>query len=224
MLQPSTLKFLKDLKKNNNKPWFDEHRKQYENSKADILVLTTQMINAIAIFDKPIGILQPKNCKAKDCVFRVNRDVRFSKNKDPYKSNMAAYFNKDGKKGIGAGYYLHIEPGKSFAAGGIWVPEPAVLAGIRQEIDYNYKEWQNIIKNKSFKKTFTAGIEGDALVRPPKGYDENNPAIDFIKMKSFIVSKTFTDAEVQNKNFVKNIAGSFVAMKPVIDFINVALH
>ena len=219
MLQPSTLKFLKDLKKNNNKPWFDEHRKQYENSKADILVLTTQMINAIAIFDKPIGILQPKNC-----TFRINRDVRFSKNKDPYKSNMAAYFNKDGKKGIGAGYYLHIEPGKSFAAGGIWVPEPAVLAGIRQEIDYNYKEWQNIIKNKSFKKTFTAGIEGDALVRPPKGYNENNPAIDFIKMKSFIVSKTFTDAEVQNKNFVKNIAGSFVAMKPVIDFINVALH
>ena len=219
MLQPSTLKFLKDLKKNNNKPWFDEHRKQYENSKADILVLTTQMINAIAIFDKPIGILQPKNC-----TFRINRDVRFSKNKDPYKSNMAAYFNKDGKKGIGAGYYLHIEPGKSFAAGGIWVPEPAVLAGIRQEIDYNYKEWQNIIKNKSFKKTFTAGIEGDALVRPPKGYDENNPAIDFIKMKSFIVSKTFTDAEVQNKNFVKNIAGSCVAMKPVIDFINVALH
>lgn len=219
MLQPSTLKFLKDLKKNNNKPWFDEHRKQYENSKADILVLTTQMINAIAIFDKPIGILQPKNC-----TFRINRDVRFSKNKDPYKSNMAAYFNKDGKKGIGAGYYLHIEPGKSFAAGGIWVPEPAVLAGIRQEIDYNYKEWQNIIKNKSFKKTFTAGIEGDALVRPPKGYDENNPAIDFIKMKSFIVSKTFTDAEVQNKIFVKNIAGSFVAMKPVIDFINVALH
>lgn len=219
MLQPSTLKFLKDLKKNNNKPWFDEHRKQYENSKADILVLTTQMINAIAIFDKPIGILQPKNC-----TFRINRDVRFSKNKDPYKSNMAAYFNKDGKKGIGAGYYLHIEPGKSFAAGGVWVPEPAVLAGIRQEIDYNYKEWQNIIKNKSFVKTFTAGIEGDALVRPPKGYDENNPAIDFIKMKSFIVSKTFTDAEVQNKNFVKNIAGSFVAMKPVIDFINVALH
>ena len=219
MLQPSTLKFLKDLKKNNNKPWFDEHRKQYENSKADILVLTTQMINAIAIFDKPIGILQPKNC-----TFRINRDVRFSKNKDPYKSNMAAYFNKDGKKGIGAGYYLHIEPGKSFAAGGVWVPEPAVLAGIRQEIDYNYKEWQNIIKNKSFVKTFTAGIEGDALVRPPKGYDENNPAIDFIKMKSFIVSKTFTDAEVQNKIFVKNIAGSFVAMKPVIDFINVALH
>lgn len=219
MLQPSTLKFLKDLKKNNNKPWFDEHRKQYENSKADILVLTTQMINAIAIFDEPIGILQPKNC-----TFRINRDVRFSKNKDPYKSNMAAYFNKDGKKGIGAGYYLHIEPGKSFAAGGVWVPEPAVLAGIRQEIDYNYKEWQNIIKNKSFVKTFTAGIEGDALVRPPKGYNENNPAIDFIKMKSFIVSKTFTDAEVQNKNFVKNIAGSFVAMKPVIDFINVALQ
>ena len=219
MLQLSTLKFLKDLKKNNNKLWFDEHRKQYENAKADMLLLSAKMIDAIASFDEPIGILEPKNC-----TFRINRDVRFSKNKDPYKSNMAAYFNKDGKKGIGAGYYLHIEPGKSFAAGGIWMPEPAVLAGIRQEIDYNYKEWQSIITNKNFKKLFMDGITGDALIRPPKGYEDNNPAINFIKMKSFIVNKTFTDAEVQNTSFVKDVAASFAAMKHVVDFINVALH
>lgn len=219
MLQPSTLKFLRDLKKNNNKPWFDEHREQYENAKADILALTAQMINAIALFDKPIGILEAKNC-----TFRINRDVRFSKNKDPYKSNMAAYFNKDGKKGIGAGYYLHIEPGKSFAAGGIWMPEPAVLAGIRQEIDYNYKEWQNIITRKSFTKIFTDGIRGDILTRPPKGYDENNPAIEFLKLKSFIVSKSFRDIEVQNSSFVKEVVKTFSAIKPVIDFINTTLH
>ncbi len=217
MIQATTIKFLKDLKKNNNRPWFEEHRKQYENAKADLLLLVGQLIAAIETFDKPIG-----NLEAKNCTFRINRDVRFSKNKDPYKSNMAAYFNKDGKKGIGAGYYLHIEPGRSFAAGGIWMPEPPVLAGIRQEIDYSFKEWKNIIADKSFKKNFVEGIQGDTLTRPPKGYDENNPAIEFIKKKSFIVSRSFTDAEVQSKNFVKDVAGTFKTMKPMIDFLNLS--
>jgi uncharacterized protein (TIGR02453 family) len=217
MLQANTIKFLKDLQKNNNRPWFEEHRKQYENAKADFLLLVQQLIAGIATFDKPIG-----NLEAKNCTFRINRDVRFSKNKDPYKNNIASYFNKDGKKGIGAGYYLHIEPGKSFAAGGIWVPEPAVLAAIRQEIDYSFKEWKKIITDKSFKKNFDEGIKGETLTRPPKGYDENNPAIEFLKKKSFIVSHSFTDAEVQSKTFVKDVARTFGAMKPMLDFLNLA--
>ena len=219
MLQSTTLKFLKDVKKNNNKIWFDGHRKQYDTVKSDFLLLVEQLITGIATFDKPIG-----NLEAKNCTFRINRDVRFSKNKDPYKSNLAAYFNKDGKKGIGAGYYLHIEPGKSFAAGGIWMPEPAVLAGIRQEIDYSFIEWKKIITGKSFTKIFTDGIKGEALTRPPKGYDENNPAIEYLKMKSFIVSRAFTDAEVQNKNFTKEVTKKFNGMKPFIDFLNTSLH
>lgn len=217
MIQASTIKFLKALQKNNNRPWFEKNRSQYENAKADFLLMVEQLIKAISTFDKPIG-----NLEAKNCTFRINRDVRFSKNKDPYKNNIAAYFNKDGKKGIGAGYYLHIEPGKSFAAGGIWMPEPAVLAGIRQEIDYSFKEWKNIISDKSFKKNFTEGIKGETLTRPPKGYDENNPAIEFIKKKSFIVSRSFTDAEVQSKTFVKDVAKTFGAMKPMIDFLNLS--
>ena len=219
MLHSSTLKFLKELAKNNSKTWFDANRKLYDNAKADFLSLTADMINAIARFDKPIGILEAKNC-----TFRINRDVRFSKNKAPYKNNMAAYFNKDGKKGMGAGYYLHIEPGNSFAAGGIWMPEPAVLAGIRQEIDYNYPEWQKIVGARTFTKTFTEGFNGEALTRPPKGYDENNPAISFVKMKSFIVSKPFTDAAIQDKNFVKHVAKVFAEMKPLVDFLNTSLH
>ncbi|MEP7237565.1 MAG: DUF2461 domain-containing protein [Ferruginibacter sp.] len=219
MLQATTLKFLKELKKNNNKIWFDEHRKEYDAAKSDFLLLVEQLIKGIAGFDKPIG-----NLEAKNCTFRINRDVRFSKNKDPYKSNIAAYFNKDGKKGIGSGYYLHIEPGKTFAAGGIWVPEPAVLAGIRQEIDYSFAEWKKIITDRSFVKIFTEGIKGEALTRPPKGYDENNPAIEYLKMKSFIVSHTFTDAEVQSKIFVKDVTKVFNSMKPLVDFLNTALH
>ncbi len=220
MLHPSTLKFLKDLEQNNNKPWFDAHRPQYEVAKADFYALVEKLIPAIAKFDAPIGQLV-----VKQCVFRINRDVRFSKNKAPYKNNMACYFNQAGKSGLGAGYYLHIEPGNSFAAGGIWAPEPQVLAGIRQEIDYNFAGLKKIIENKNFKKIFTEGLStNEKLVRPPKGYDENNPAIDFLKMKSFIVSKPFADADLQDKNFVATVAKTFSTMKPLIDFLNTALH
>ena len=217
MLQLSTLKFLNDLQKNNNRPWFEAHRKQYELAKEDFLLLTEKIIAGIAVFDKPIALL-----KAKECTFRINRDVRFSKNKSPYKNNIAGYFNRNGKKGNGAGYYLHIEPGKSFAAGGIWMPEPKDLIKIRQEIDYGFEDWKKIISNPSFKKTFAEGIKGEALVRPPKGYDEDNPAIQYLKQKSFIVSKPFSDAEVQGKTFVKEVANTFKTMKPMIDFLNAA--
>lgn len=218
MIQTSTLKFLKDLKKNNNKSWFETHRKEYDLVKEDFLSLVQQLIRQIAAFDKPIG-----NLEAKNCTFRINRDVRFSKNKDPYKNNIAAYFNKDGKKGIGAGYYLHIEPGKSMAAGGIWMPEPVVLTNIRQEIDYNLSEWEKIVTSRTFTRMFTEGIKGDTLTRPPKGYDENNPAIKYLKMKSFIVTRAFTDAEVQNKNFATEVSNTFQKMKPLIDFLNTAI-
>lgn len=220
MLQPTTIKFLKDLKKNNNKPWFDEHRKNYEQSKADFHILVQQLITAIAAFDVPISQLA-----VKECVFRINRDVRFSKDKRPYKNNLACYFNKAGKKGHGAGYYLHIEPGGSFAAGGIWMPEAPVLASIRQEIDYNFTNWKKLVDYKGFREFFPDAVTSEEmLVRPPKGYDENNPAIEFLKMKSFIVSRPVTDAALQHKNFVKEISQTFKAMKPVVDFLNTALH
>ncbi len=217
MLQPSSLKFLKDLKKNNNKPWFDKNRKQYDAAKEDFVLLVAQVIKGIGSFDPSIAGLEAKNC-----LFRINRDVRFSKNKDPYKNNMAAYFNKDGKKGLGAGYYMHIEPGKSFIAGGIWMPEPPVLAGIRQEIDYGFDEWKKMVESKAFKKMFPKGLEGESLTRPPKNYDENNPAIEYIKRKSFIVTSTFTDTEIQSKGFTRELTKRFQAMKPLVDFINVA--
>lgn len=220
MLQPTSIKFLKDLKKNNNRSWFEEHRKQYETARADFMARVESLVTAISKFDPPIGRLS-----AKECVFRINRDVRFSKDKSPYKNNMACYFNHAGKNGLGAGYYLHIEPGNSFAAGGIWAPGPQVLAGIRQEIDYNFAGWKKIIENKDFKTTFTEGIKSNGiLVRPPKGYDEDNPAIGYLKMKSFIVTVPLTDADLTGKNLIPAVAGAFKKMKPFIDFLNTALH
>ncbi len=220
MLHPATLKFLKELKKNNNKTWFDEHRASLESAKADFLILVDQLILGIAVFDAPIG-----NLTAKECVFRINRDVRFSKDKSPYKNNMACYFNKGGKKANGAGYYLHIEPGKSFAAGGIWMPPAPDLAKIRQEIDYSFNEWKKITGNSTFKKQFPKGLDNsNVLTRPPKGYDENNPAIDFLKMKSFVIRSSFTDTGVQSRSFVKEVAKTFLAMNPMIGFLNKAIE
>ncbi len=220
MLRSSTINFLQLLQKNNNKSWFEDHRAAYDEARADFFNLVEELIKSIAQFDTPIGQLA-----VKDCVFRINRDVRFSKDKRPYKNNMACYFNREGKKGNGAGYYLHIQPGQSMAAGGIWMPEPQVLAGIRQEIDYNLGDWKKIIEQKAFRKMFVEGVKSeDVLVRPPKGYDEENPAIQFLKMKSFTVSRPFTDKDLQDKNFLKEVTGSFKTMKPLIDFLNSALH
>ena len=219
MIQSTTLKFLSSLQKNNNRNWFEAHRTAYEEAKQDIILFTDEVIKKIAAFDLPIA-----NLRAKDCTFRINRDVRFSKDKSPYKNNMAAYFNRAGKKGAGAGYYVHIEPGKSFAAAGLWMPPAEDLAKIRQEIDYNYKDLKKILSAAGFKKLFPASLEAnDTLSRPPKGYDENNPAIGYLKMKSFIVSRKFSDKEVLSQDFVNELGKTFKAAKPVIDFINRSL-
>ena len=219
MLQLSTIKFLQQLEKNNNRPWFEDNRKKYEDAKADFLMMVEQLLPAIVAFDPSIADQQAKNC-----TFRINRDVRFSKNKSPYKNNMAAYFNRLGKKGIGAGYYVHVEPGKTFIAAGIWMPETADLAKIRQEIDYNLDEWKKILNTSAFKKNFISGMDvSDILVRPPKGYTVDNPALAFLKLKSFVVRSPVADSVVTEKGFVKNVAKVLQAAQPLVAFLNRAI-
>lgn len=219
MIQATTIQFLKDLEKNNDKSWFDVNRPRYEVAREAFLESVDAMIKAIAVFEPTIG-----EQTAKQTVFRINRDVRFSKDKRPYKNNMSAYFNAAGKKSNLAGYYVHIEPGKSFLAAGVWMPEAAVLSKIRQEVDYNFDEWKGILKGATFKKLFPTGINADdKLQRPPKGYDENNPAIETLKLKSFIGSRSFSDAEVMQKDFIKELGKTFKALKPMVDFINRSL-
>lgn len=222
MLAKTTLKFLTDLKKNNNKPWFDANRKAYEAAKADFAALADAVIAATAKFDPPIGDL-----KAKDCTFRINRDVRFSKDKSPYKTNMGASFNRGGKKISGAGYYFHCQPGGgSFIAGGIYMPMPPDLAKMRQEVDYNWKEFQKIIKAKAFKDVY-GDLEKTGemtLSRPPKGYEAGNPAIEYIKLKSFIGTGKMSDAQLTSNDLVKTVVNGFKAAYPLIQFINHALE
>lgn len=220
MLQSSTINFLAQLAKNNNKPWFDANRKKYEEAKADFLQLVDKTILLITSFDNTLVGLEPKKC-----VYRINRDVRFSKDKSTYKNNMGATINRGGKKIQNAGYYLHIENNKSFLAGGFYMPMPPELNKIRQEIDYNFTDFKKIVDNKSFKKIFTNGVEGiDFLVRPPKGYEETNPAIHYLKMKSFIASVPLTNEALTDKKVLKTIESTFKQLKPMLDFLNAAME
>lgn len=216
MIKKITLSFLKALKQNNNKAWFEMHKKNYDEARTAFIQSVENIIPLLAKIDRAM-----ENLTARECIFRINRDVRFSKDKRPYKHNMSAYFNRAGKKGTGAGYYLHIEPGASFVAAGIWMPLTEELFKIRQEIDYNFKEWKKINDNKNFIAQFVNGIDkNNSLVRPPKGYQVENDAIEFLKLKSFVVSRVFSDADILSVNFEKELCKSFSASKPMIDFIN----
>jgi uncharacterized protein (TIGR02453 family) len=221
MIQAATLKFLKDLKKNNVKEWFDDNRKAYENAKDDFIEFTQQLINGVSKFDN--AILQAQ-LDPKKCITRLNRDVRFSKDKSPYKTNFFAMINQGGKKSNLACYYLQLQPGNSFTGGGVYMPMPPELQKFRQEIDYNFKEWINIVESKSFKKVFTKGIQSpETLSRPPKGFEETNPAIEYLKMKGFFTTNQLTDEILQSKTCIKTILQNFETAKPAIDFLNRAL-
>jgi uncharacterized protein (TIGR02453 family) len=220
MPQASTLKFLKDLKKSNNKPWFEKNKSLYLDAKEDVEQFAEEVIRGLAKIDPDIAALHPK-----DCTFRIYRDVRFSKDKSPYKTNMGAYLNKGGKKSPTAGYYVHFEPGRCFAAGGLWMPMGPDLNKVRQEIDYNFPEWKAILGGRTFQKYFPEGMSReDVLSRPPKGYTDDNPAIEYLKLKSFIVTRKFTDAEVVSASFLKQLLQTYTPLKDLVYFLNRALE
>jgi len=222
MLAASTLQFLKALDKNNNKAWFDAHKKQYDAAKQDFAAVTQKVITQFGKKDPTIALLQPK-----ECLFRINRDVRFSKNKSPYKNNMGASIKAGGKKSLAAGYYIHLEPdGKSFVGGGLYVPEAAIVGKIRQEIDYNYTEFLKIVENKKFVAQY-GGLdfsEGMSLVREPKGYEKDNPAIKYLKLKSWIATSPLSDTALQDKNLATQLTKAFEYLQPLISFLNEALE
>src|SRR5215203_81829 len=220
MLQPQTLKFLSQLKKNNSKTWFDSHRMQYEAGRIDFSNFIQLVIDALQKTDTTITGLT-----AKDCQFRINRDIRFSKDKRPYKENFGAFICRGGKKSMYAGYYFHLAPGNSFMGGGLWHPEPANLKKVRQEIDYNWSEFQSILKNKNFKEVFGDLYKGEdvSLKRMPKGYEEDNPAIDYLKLQSLIAEAKIADEDLTKSSLHKKTIAAFEALQPLLNFINRSL-
>ena len=221
MLQTSTIKFLKDLTKNNDKAWFEKNRKSYDTARNDFEQFISKVLKKFSGKDEDISPLT-----AKECLFRINRDIRFAKDKTPYKNNMGASMSKGGKKSVYAGYYFHCEPGQSFAGGGIWMPMPEETKKIRQEIDYCFDEFQKSIKAKSF-----VSIYGDlnkdkeyTLVNLPKGYEKDNPAAEYLKMKSWVAMKSYSDKDLTSESLVSDVIKTFEALQPLVKFINRSLE
>jgi len=205
--------FLIELRENNHKTWFDAHRDVYTPLRSRFIAFVDELIEEASVVDPTLAGLQGKNC-----IFRINRDVRFSANKNPYKTNFSAYLSKGGKKFPGAGYYFHFEPQQSFLAAGIWMPEPELLKAIRQEIDYGWNDFSKILQVAQ-----NAGLsfDGEKLSRPPKGYEADNPAIEILKSKSFVLTEPFDMLKGEKplkQLFVKRVGG----LKPFVDFLNQA--
>ena len=215
----TTLHFLKKLKINNNREWFDSNKTEYLASKEIFEEFVSELIKGINKFDKKVSLdLKPKNC-----TFRIYKDVRFSKDKTPYKNNMSASINPGGKKSNIPGYYFHLEPDACFLAGGVYMPMPDVLKAIRQEIDYNPLPLINILKSASFKKEFNGLDEEDKLKNPPKGFNKDHAHSEILKNRHFIVSQKFENKVILKKDGLSKTLDSFKAMYPFLDYLRKAI-
>ena len=217
MIHQNTLEFLSLLRTNNNKSWFDDHRDMYDSARANALEFASLLLDKMAAIDHSLQALSPK-----DCMFRINRDVRFSHDKSPYKTHMGIVLTQGGKKSGLASYYVHIEPGNSFVGGGVWMPEAAALSRIRKEIHYEWKEFANILSNTSFLTHFgDLDKEPETLLKkPPKGYDGDDPGIAYLKLKSFTATRACPESQLTNSSLITEILTTFSALKPLLDFLS----
>ncbi|PKP53312.1 MAG: TIGR02453 family protein [Bacteroidetes bacterium HGW-Bacteroidetes-1] len=211
------LHFLSELSERNEKTWFEGHRSEYEHARNELISIVEAVVAGISTFDSSIGNPSPKKC-----IFRQYRDVRFSKNKLPYKTNMAAYIAPGGKSSPQAGYYLHLEPEKSFAGGGIYSPTPDILKAIRSEIYYNGEEFNTLINKKDFKNIFGEMMQ-EKLKRPPKGFPASFPFIELIKYKHFVVSRPFLTDAISLPEIQQFAIETFKEMYDFNQFLNRAI-
>jgi uncharacterized protein (TIGR02453 family) len=221
-LQPSELvSFLGQLKKNNNKAWFDANREWYQRLRLQWIDFTQDVIFTIASFDPDVQHVKPESG-----IFRINRDVRFSKDKSPYKTQFSAAISTHGRHGGRPVYYFHIDhAGTLFLAGGLYMPQPAQLQQVRELIAARPDLVDALYKDKSFKKAFPAGIEGDAVKRPPKGFDPDHPHIALIKHKSFTAASeaTLDKTATVDKVILPLVKRQFGGMYPLITFLRRAV-
>lgn len=212
------LKYLKNLEKNNNRDWFNEHKKQYEAARFEMEKFVDHLILNIRSFDQRIGDLT-----AKKAMFRIYRDVRFSKDKTPYKTYFGAYMATGGRKSEMAGYYVHISPDTCFAGGGSHGPMGEKIKKIRSEIYYNLDEFNGIINNKNFKQAF-GDLKGERLKRPPVGFPKDFEGIETLKLKDFTVVQYFDEKDIIHPNFDQSVLDVFKTMKPFNNFLNRAIN
>jgi uncharacterized protein (TIGR02453 family) len=220
MLSKDSLQFLDDLKANNNRDWFLDNKKRYEVFKKDYQQLVSDFLDAMKPLDPSLEMLEVKNC-----TFRINRDIRFSKDKSPYKDHIGVWLSSGAKGKNRSGYYVHTARSGSFIAGGFYCPEAEDLKKVRKEIAYFHEDLEEIINNKNFQKEFGDfdRNEKNLLKNPPRGYEKDHPAIEFLKLKSFETSQKFDIEETTKEDFVAKMSKKLIVLKPLNDFINRAV-
>jgi uncharacterized protein (TIGR02453 family) len=212
-IKKETFQFLKDIRKHNNRDWFNLHKDKFIVAQENFTQFVQALIEEVAKFDKSVVGLD-----ARSCIFRIYRDIRFSKDKSPYKTHFEATLLGKGK-GCGiAGYYIHLEPGHTFVSGGVHMTEPEHLRAIREEISSHGKEFLKIINDKNFKGNFN--IEGEKLIKVPQGFNKEDPMSDYLKYKELIIQHPFDDKTTLSSNFIKNCTKVFHAMVPFNKFVN----
>ena len=215
MLTHHSLQFLRNLEQNNNREWFHANRKDYEQTKDEFENLCQEILTEIAKFQENL-----LNTSVKSCIFRINRDIRFSADKSPYKNHLAAAFGSGGRNSGKVDFYLHIEPNvKSFLGGGMWFPTSTQLVSFRQEIDYSPQRLKNIIEEENFKRYFDE-IHGEKVKKVPKGYSAEHPDIELLKYKELFFIHRFTDEKILSKTFVPEVVNGCRILKPYLDYIN----
>lgn len=211
------INFLNQLKANNNREWFTENKKSYEVAKLAFEKIVVELAKEISLFDQDITPMKPS-----EYTFRIYRDVRFSKDKRPYKEQFGAFITKSGKGGKHSGYYLHLEPSDSMVAGGSYCPQPPDLKLIRQEVFYNSLEFSNILSENNFVENFNS-LDDHKLKRVPKGFPVDDGRSELVKYNSYVVSKIFTDDQIIKPDFFEKAVSHFKSIKNFVHFINNAL-
>lgn len=218
MISPVTLAFLDALQHNNHTSWMHMNRELYEQQRDEFKAFITQLIERFKTIDSNL-----QKVEAKNCIFRINRDIRFSKNKEPYKNNFWGLINEGGKKSADPGLYIHIEPGnKSMLAGGIYNPYPAELKKVRDWILKHYKKLEAILSDPQFKK-FWWTLDDNQLVNVPRGYDREHPAASLLKYKHFVVIHHLKDSDVTKPDFLEYCVNAYKSIQPFNDFFKALL-
>ena len=211
--------FLTAIEQNNSREWFQQNKNQYYIALKNVQEFITQVIAGISVFDYSVS-----SQHAKDCIFRIYRDIRFSHDKTPYKTHFGAYIAQGGRKGGNAGYYVHIQNNASFLVGGLWSPESSVLKKIREEIYYAPAELAAIIENKTFQSTFGTLIEEGSLKNAPKNYSVDFQYIHLLKYRHFCAEKAVANAEVTSANFLEECLKILEVSAPLVKYMNKIIH
>ena len=218
MIEKSTLKFLAELAVNNNRDWFQANKKSFDAAQANLVEFNGYLIGEIAKLDEAVVGIDPLTC-----VFRIYRDVRFSKDKSPYKTNLGSYISPGGRKSMQPGYYFHIQPGQSFIAAGKHIPDGPETLKIRNAIAVNPDEFLKIVEKKSFRESF-GEMRGDRLKSAPKGFAADHPAVEYLKLKEFMAfTELHDDKFLTSAEFPKSLVRTLKEMYPLIAFLRTAL-